>query len=155
MGGATLMSLLKIIRAQLGLSNTPAENHFWDGSTANQLKLKRGTPDAPGVDVMTIDAGKPDFNQLARNLGGNGSYELPGGLIIKWGLTTSATSSTETFSTAFPSQCLALTITPVGGASNVTVSFGSLTASGFTRYNYTANTAAGVAVQCYYIAIGK
>lgn len=55
------MSLLKMIKAQLGLSNTPGENHFWDGSVANQLSLKRGTPDAPGAKVIDVVSGKVEF----------------------------------------------------------------------------------------------
>jgi len=46
------MSLIKSIKQVLGLSGTAAENHFWDGSVANQLTLKRGTPDAPGATVL-------------------------------------------------------------------------------------------------------
>lgn len=55
------MSLLKMIKAQLGLNNTPGENHFWDGSVANQLSLKRGTPDSPGAKVIDIVNGKVEF----------------------------------------------------------------------------------------------
>ena len=44
------MSLLRSIKAQLGLMSggNESQNHFWDGSVANQLTLKRGVPDAPG-----------------------------------------------------------------------------------------------------------
>lgn len=51
------MSLIKSIKQVLGLSGTASENHFWDGSVPNQLSLKRGTPDAPGVDVLSIVSG--------------------------------------------------------------------------------------------------
>jgi hypothetical protein len=48
------MSLIKSIKQQLGLSGTPLENYFWDASVPNNLSLKRGTPDAPGADVMQV-----------------------------------------------------------------------------------------------------
>lgn len=51
------MSIIKSIKQVLGLSGTASENHFWDGSVPNQLSLKRGTPDAPGVDVLSIVSG--------------------------------------------------------------------------------------------------
>lgn len=48
------MSIIKSIKQVLGLSGTASENHFWDGSVANQLSLKRGTPEAPGATVMQV-----------------------------------------------------------------------------------------------------
>jgi len=57
------MSLLKSIKQQLGLGPA-AENHFWDGSVANQLSLKRGTPDAPGATVFSAQSGIPMFPVL-------------------------------------------------------------------------------------------
>jgi len=49
------MSLIKVIKAQLGLSVTPANNFTWDASSnggATPLKLTRGD----AVDIMTVDA---------------------------------------------------------------------------------------------------
>lgn len=52
------MSIIKSIKQVLGLSATPAENHFWDGSVPNQLSLKRGTPEAPGATVLEVINGQ-------------------------------------------------------------------------------------------------
>ena len=54
------MSIIKSIKQVLGLGPA-AENHFWDGSVANQLSLKRGTPDAPGSTVMQVVDGAANF----------------------------------------------------------------------------------------------
>lgn len=55
------MSIIKSIKQVLGLSGTASENHFWDGSVANQLSLKRGTPEAPGAVVLSVNAGETSF----------------------------------------------------------------------------------------------
>lgn len=57
------MSLLKSIKQQLGLGPA-AENHFFDGSVPNQLTLKRGTPDAPGITIFASQSGVPMFPVL-------------------------------------------------------------------------------------------
>jgi hypothetical protein len=54
------MSIIKSVKQILGL-HPAAENHFWDGSVANQLSLKRGTPDAPGADVISVVDGRVTF----------------------------------------------------------------------------------------------
>jgi hypothetical protein len=51
------MSLLKAIKAQLGLSNTPANNFTIDASADNgTLKLARGNAGATTQDILTVDA---------------------------------------------------------------------------------------------------
>lgn len=50
------MSIIKSIKQVLGLGPA-AENHFWDGSVPNQLSLKRGTPDAPGAELLNVKSG--------------------------------------------------------------------------------------------------
>jgi hypothetical protein len=59
------MSLLKLIRQQLGLSVTPANNFVLDASADNgTMKLARGNAGATTQDVMTVDAnGKIAFPQ--------------------------------------------------------------------------------------------
>jgi hypothetical protein len=59
------MSLLSFIKAQLGLSSTPANNFVLDASANNgTMKLARGNAGATTQDVMTIDAnGKVAFPQ--------------------------------------------------------------------------------------------
>ena len=49
------MSLIHAIKAQLGLSNTPANNFHLDASAADgTLKLRRGNADAPTQDILTV-----------------------------------------------------------------------------------------------------
>lgn len=51
------MSLLKMIKAQLGLSNTAANNFVLDASADNgTMKLARGNAGATTQDVMTVNA---------------------------------------------------------------------------------------------------
>ena len=59
------MSLIKIIRQQLGLSDTPANNFTLDASADNgTMKLARGNAGATTQDIMTVDAaGKVAFPQ--------------------------------------------------------------------------------------------
>jgi hypothetical protein len=56
------MSLIKAIKAQLGLSNTTANNFTLDASADDgTMKLARNN----GQNVMTVDAaGRPGFPQL-------------------------------------------------------------------------------------------
>ena len=55
-------SLGSIVNTQtVGISGTASENHFWDGSVPNQLSLKRGTPEAPGAVVLSVNAGETSF----------------------------------------------------------------------------------------------
>lgn len=56
--GANFSGNVSIPKTQMGVSATASENHFWDGSVANKLTLKRGTPDAPGAIVFEADAGQ-------------------------------------------------------------------------------------------------
>lgn len=51
------MSLIKAIRAQLGLSNTAANNFTLDASADNgTIKLARGNAGATTQDILTVDA---------------------------------------------------------------------------------------------------
>lgn len=62
------MSLIKSIKAQLGLSTTPANNFTLDASADNgTMKLARGNAGATTQDVMTVNAaGKVTFPQNAQ-----------------------------------------------------------------------------------------
>lgn len=64
------MSLLKIIRQQLGLSVTPANNFTLDASADNgTMKLARGNAGATTQDILAVDAaGKVSFLQGSGNL---------------------------------------------------------------------------------------
>lgn len=61
------MSLIKAIKAQLGLSNTATQNFTLDASAADgTMKLARGNAGATTQDIITVDAaGRPGFPQLA------------------------------------------------------------------------------------------
>lgn len=60
------MSLLKSIKAQLGLSVTPANNFTLTAEADNgTMKLARGNAGATTQDILTVDsAGRPGFPQL-------------------------------------------------------------------------------------------
>lgn len=65
------MSLLKIIKAQLGLSVTPTNNFVLDASAQDgTLKLSRGNEGATTQDVMVVDGtGKVTFPSGSEMLG--------------------------------------------------------------------------------------
>lgn len=64
------MSLLKTIKAQLGLSNTAANNFTLDASADNgTMKLARGNAGATTQDILTVDAaGLVSFSQGVTNI---------------------------------------------------------------------------------------
>lgn len=111
------MSLLKAIKAQFGLSNTPANNFTLDASADNgTLKLARGNAGATTQDILTVDANGNvlvDGNNLnlfsAKSLASSGYQKLPSGLIIQWGVSPAiagGSSQTITFPVAFPAGCV-------------------------------------------------
>lgn len=121
------MSLLKSIKQQLGLGPA-AENHFWDGSVANKLSLKRGTPDTPGAELIKADGNVLSFPQLGKSLGANADtaswFELPNGLIIQTGPVSAVSAGgglQVNFPKVFPTACLSVVITSVisAGSTNV------------------------------------
>lgn len=71
------MSLLKTIKAQLGLSGTPANNFVLDASADNgTMKLARGNAGATTQDIMTVDAdGKVTFPQTPTAEGIRGFFQ--------------------------------------------------------------------------------
>lgn len=109
------MSLLKAIKAQLGLSNTPANNFTITAEADNgTLKLARGNAGATTQDILTVDASGNvlvDGNNLnlfsAKSLATNGYQKLPGGVVLQWGLDTLAlapgANRDVTYPVAFPS----------------------------------------------------
>lgn len=121
------MGLLKTIRTQLGLSNTATQNFTLTAEAADgTMKLARGNAGATTQDIITVASdGKVDFPQLSKTLATNGSYTLPGGLIIKWGtsITNSTTSpnATVSFSNAFPTACAVCLASPQGANPNTYV----------------------------------
>lgn len=130
------MSIIKSIKQVLGLGPA-AENHFWDGSVANQLSLKRGTPDAPGAELIKALNGVLSFPNQEQSLATNGYVKLPGGLIVQW-LTVPGAASDNAFSfpITFPTALLCAVATPFalqpGGGVALAVSFGTLSNAGGT-----------------------
>lgn len=93
------MSIIKTIKQVLGLGPN-AENHFWDGSVPNQLSLKRGTPDAPGAELIKALNGVLSFPNQGQSLTGAGYIKLPGGLIVQWGSAVISTTAANTWASA-------------------------------------------------------
>lgn len=76
-----------------------------------------------------------DFTGSNQSLGTNGYQKLPGGLIIQWG-TTTETTTTVSFPTAFPNACLFVSlnlkdVTYTGSFAPVYISTTSWTTTGF------------------------
>ena len=112
------MSFLRAIKAQLGLSNTPANNFTITAEADNgTLKLARGNAGATTQDILTVDASGNvlvDGNNLnlfsANSLASAGYQKLPSGLIIQWaqGATSTAGEVSEvvTLPITFPNSNL-------------------------------------------------
>lgn len=116
------MSLIKAIKAQLGLSGDPAKNFTLSVPAApdGTMKLARGNAGATTQDIMTVDAagkvgfsvGVLGFQYVAQDLGGFGKrfgVKFPtwlGGLVVNWGtrlnLNYGAAVSTATEDFAIP-----------------------------------------------------
>lgn len=122
------MSLARFIRAQLGLSNTAANNFTLDASADNgTMKLVRGNSGAGTQDILTVDASGnvnapvglqkagsavqalSDFTGTNVSLSASGYQKLPSGLIIQWGAIVSAGGSWS-FPIAFPNACLSASV---------------------------------------------
>lgn len=146
------MSIIKSIKQVLGLSGTASENHFWDGSVPNQLSLKRGTPDAPGAELIKALNGALSFPNQGQSLTSNGYVKLPGGLIVQWGNTQNnnggGTGLTSVdFPVPFTNACLfvstAANTIPAAYNSYITsATGGSLSVNGFNCVSYVASTGA-------------
>lgn len=109
---------------QVGKSATAGHNFTFDASADDgTMALYKGNAGAAITNVMTVDtASKPDFPQLVRSLGNSGEYELPGGLLLKWGITAPVVSDvnvTVTFTTPFPNACFVVIPTAVNSNANV------------------------------------
>lgn len=133
------MSLLKLIKAQLGISNTPANNFTLDASADNgTMKLARGNAGATTQDILTVDAsgnvlvGGNNLNLFsAKSLAASGYQKLPSELIIQWGFSSFTTGgSAVTFPIAFPTACLAVLLGNANGTGTV-VSCSSVSQTGF------------------------
>lgn len=92
------------------------------------------------------------------NVAANGSFNLPGGYHIAFGLATpnSVGGNTVTFANAFTTNAYSIALTTISNATYVTSAWANnITKTGFTVYcgNATVNVGAGVS-GVYYMAIG-
>ena len=167
------MSIIKSIKQVLGL-HPAAENHFWDGSVANQLTLKKGTPDVPGAEVLAVDStGKVGFSvgilgfSYSVNPGANNAKALrfPSWLnstVIQWGAGTPSGEATNVpLGDLMADTEYSVFVTPdaaINASSSLAYSASNKTTSSFaviTRY-INDGGAVGVAVQPFmWMVIGK
>jgi len=158
------MSIIKSIKQVLGLSGTSSENHFWDGSVANQLSLKRGVPDAPGDEIIKVLNGVLSFPNQGQTLAQNGVIKLPGGLIVQWGRDAGGAGDHDViYPIAFPNAVLAITASanslaglPTNAAVVIMTSVsGSPNTRFYAQPRYSNNGPQGVASEPFYwIALG-
>lgn len=147
-------------RAQLGTSGTATQNFTLTAESADgTMKLARGNAGATTQDILTINAaGLPDFPTLARTLGTTGSYTLPGGLVIKWGVvnTSAGADTAVTFATPF-TTALYCVFGQQPYASTVVVNFQVVPSSGSVNGFYCNSVSPGGrnAMSAYWLAIGK
>ncbi len=95
------MSLITSIKQILGLSVTASENHFWDGSVANKLTLRRGTPDSPGAKVLEVDAGLLTILKSKLVPFAVGIVDSAGTLVGGYGFSSASKTSTGIYSVNF------------------------------------------------------
>lgn len=163
------MSLLKTIKAQLGLSNTPANNFTITAEAANgTLKLARGNAGATTQDILTVDASGNvlvDGNNLnlfsAKSLAHSGYQKLPSGLIIQWGRRTIGDPNGDYFGTiyfpiAFPNSTFLVNVALYSYAGNAFDASAAVTVQALTGFDFTVQEWSGInqSIDVVYIAIG-
>lgn len=144
----------------IGVSATASENHFFDGSTANTLSIKRGTPASPGSEIIKVLSGVLSFPNQGQSLATNGYVKLPGGLIVQWGYSSSvATDFSVAFPITFPTATLSIQATMVANATTIQVFnaiVDAISTSSFSirkRYQSGATTSAATE-PFYWFAVG-
>lgn len=108
--------------------------------------VQAGTDNVSAVTALSLAAGL--------TLGASGSVILPGGLILKWGVTSSlgsGTSNTVSFGTAFPNGCYSVVIT--AQSTNTAVQSALPAAGSLTASQFTLTTGAGASAYAW-IAFG-
>jgi hypothetical protein len=150
-----------LIKAQVQLGdNATATNKFvLDSSAANgTMKLSRGTFGATTQDILTVAAGGAvDLPTLARSLGANGYYTMPGGFIIQWGnyaFTSYTNAPTITFPIAFPTGCMSATVFLSSSGNGAIPRITALSTTSFKPTYDSFSTASNTACTAYWIAIG-
>jgi hypothetical protein len=149
------------IKTEIGLGPA-AENHFWDGSVANQLSLKRGTPDAPGTELMKFLEGVVSFPNQGQSLTTNGYVKLPGGLIVQWGTDETGATGRKpiVFPIPFPTKVVSIQATVVNETEADDFVLGAVIggyATSLSQFVFGSRTAANVWIVARYfgwIAIG-
>lgn len=149
------MSIIQSIKQVLGLSGTASENHFWDGSVPNQLSLKRGTPAAPGAELIKALNGALSFPNQGQSLATNGYVKLPGGLIVQWGAADLAANGVQTdipLPIAWPTKLLSVSVTLYGSSPAGSVSMSPASGLPLTyMFGYNSNPTTRTV---YWIALG-
>lgn len=87
----------------------------------------------------------------------DGSVTLFGGIILKWGSYVGA-SGTVTFPTAFPNNCFAVLMQPIGTNPTIIndyVYVANISASGFTATGTRRTQLVSNSINAYYFAIGN
>ena len=171
------MSLLKTIRAQLGISATATQNFTLDASASDgTMKLARGNAGATTQDILTVDASGnvnapvginkagsvlqalSDFTGTNVSLASSGYQKLPSGLIIQWGISANVSDDqriTTTFPITFPNNCFV--VVPASGASAVgRSSFAEVHSISWTTSSVVFENLcnAGITTQARWLAIG-
>jgi len=91
------------------------------------------------------------------NASANGSVTLFGGIILKWGSYTGG-SGTITFPSAFPNNCFAVLMQPIGTNATIIndyVYVANVSASGFTATGTRRTQLISNSINAYYFAIGN
>ncbi len=128
---ANLEGDLAIAASQLSdVTSTAAEINILDGvtSTATELNLLDGvtatTAELNILDGVTSSAAELNkLDGLVSSHAANGYQELPGGLIIQWGVYTSSQDSDQTFNfpIAFPTTGTVIQLTPESDSSDTDI----------------------------------
>ena len=159
------MSLIRIIKQQLGLSVTPANNFTLDASADNgTMKLARGNAGATTQDIMTVDAagnvGFPVSNTSADAI--CTSIKQADGTLIQFApdidqgnlAAQTAGSNTVSFPVAFVGA-YAVTLTNLSGTPAFPVSVEKLSQSQVRTWAFNTNSVSSAQVITSLIAIGR
>lgn len=103
----------------------------------------------PNSNVIQLTRGIPTISS-------NGGSNLPGGALFKWGsfsIANGATSASVTFSSAFPTNCWGVVVTPLTSVSTAN-NAGGISTSNTTGFTCFRGTSTGL-ITYFYFAIGN
>lgn len=113
------------------LTGTPTAPTPAQSDSSTKLATTAFVKSMVGTDVGQI----PDMSAFGASLAGNGYQQLPGGLILQWGMAVTSNATVVTFPIAFPHQVLRVLASASMGNITVGIGGGNQTSCPISTYN--------------------